>query len=392
MTRYIFVFLMLHSWSEAQRLQSNFSRIQGQISSAATRQPLSYAHIYSLASGNGTVCNAEGKYVLKVPSHSQTDTLVITFIGYRTSKIPFTASDTTQEIDAMLIPDQVTLPEIVVTDLDEIQLLNRVWHNIPANYGTDAYVIRGFYREWSKDTTSDVYHAYAEGVIDIRTNMDGPGKDSVKIVKGIAYRSDSIVHQGNKSYPLPEITEGPYIGLWNDAIKNPDLFIYNLAHYKFKVTDMTSYQDRDVYVLSFAPKEIRGKGKFRGKVYIDSQTYALVKAEFSPVDWVVAHYNTYLRGYSLEKRTYLAEYSRMNNRWYIKFATVENTYRLGRSKIRLFNKMLFSSTEPFGKEFERFSKNKNTVTYMNSFTNLSKNLKSQYWYDYNTIQTEDPEK
>ncbi len=388
MAKYLLLFLSLHSWVEAQQFQSKLSYIQGKIVSHNNGQPLPYAHIYSPSSKTGTVSNAKGEYVLKLPYHTQTDTLIVTFIGYKTAKIPYKHSDTLQTIIISLVTDVVTLPEIAVTGLDEIQLLNKLWRNIPVNYGTDAYITRGFYREWTKDTLSDVYYAYSEGIIDMRISMADFQKDSVKIVKGITYKSDSIVYLGNKSYPLPEITEGPYIGIWTDALKNPDLFIYNLAHYKFKIINITSYQDRNVYVLSFTPKEIRGKGKFKGKIYIDSQTFALVKTEFSPVDWVIAHYNTYLRGYLLEKRTYLTEYSFMNDHWYLKFTTVENTYQLGRSKIRLFNKMLFSSTEPFRKEFEIFARNKNNITQVKSFTNLSKSLESQDWYDYNIIESE----
>lgn len=67
-----------------------------------------------------------------------------------------------------------------------------------------------------------------------------------------------------------------------DVVKNPPDFLMSdyYGQYKFTHSDITTIDDRRIYVISFEQNELVFDPLYKGKLYIDAENYALVMARF----------------------------------------------------------------------------------------------------------------
>ena len=75
-----------------------------------TLEPLESASVYIQNTTIGTVSNADGKFVLLVPSAHVNDTLVVSSIGYKSYKMPISLFDNSKEV--YLEEDIASLEEV----------------------------------------------------------------------------------------------------------------------------------------------------------------------------------------------------------------------------------------------------------------------------------------
>lgn len=92
------------------------TKVSGIVLDAATGDTLPFVNIYFQDTKIGTTSDLEGKYMLE--SYYATDTLVASFVGYRTFKQKV-KKDMTQELIIKLQPADEDLPELVVLPNDE---------------------------------------------------------------------------------------------------------------------------------------------------------------------------------------------------------------------------------------------------------------------------------
>ena len=110
--------------------------------------PLESASVYVKNTTIGTITNADGKFVLLVPQKYQSDTLVISSIGFKSYKIPVNEFDNT--FDVYLESDVASLDEILLvaetrpkTGNDIVlRALERLSENLPDS----SYLQKGFLR------------------------------------------------------------------------------------------------------------------------------------------------------------------------------------------------------------------------------------------------------
>lgn len=92
------------------------TKVSGVVLDAATGDTLPFVNIYFQDTKIGTTSDLEGKYILE--SYYATDTLVASFVGYRTFKQKI-KKDIAQELTIKLQPADEDLPELVVLPNDE---------------------------------------------------------------------------------------------------------------------------------------------------------------------------------------------------------------------------------------------------------------------------------
>ena len=80
-----------------------------------------------------------------------------------------------------------------------------------------------------------------------------------------------------------KVMGGPVFPIQLDIAKNTDFFLnyQNLENYVFKMETPTEINDRQQYVVSFAPKWVMPWALLYGKLYIDRVTLAFTRAELS---------------------------------------------------------------------------------------------------------------
>src|SRR5690606_1745239 len=86
--------------------------ISGKVPDKTTGEAVPFVNVFCYGSQIGTTTDFEGRY--KLSSYDPSDSLVFSYISYKTVVLPV-ALDQTQVINVALEPDLISLQEIVVT-------------------------------------------------------------------------------------------------------------------------------------------------------------------------------------------------------------------------------------------------------------------------------------
>ncbi len=272
----ILIILTLTSQLYAQ----NFVSIEGYIQDAEDDNPVAYSHVIIKDSGTGTVANEDGQFIFKIPISRMQDSIQFSAIGYKSESLLVTDIKDRSNVLIKLSPESKILDEVLITPIDPRALIKTLANNIPANYGTSATKLTGFYRETVK--INDQFYSYLEGVIEAyKTGYDNQSikSDQVKIIKG--RRRENKIIQDSTRLP-PNINSGPLTIHSYDLIKRRANFINakKSKFYTYELTDITTYNGKDIYVVDFKATKPSKKAVAFGKLYIDIDTKALLRADY----------------------------------------------------------------------------------------------------------------
>lgn len=266
------------SWNQGKAPQDTvFKVFTGKVIDAATRKPVVFANVYLIGSSLGTVTNADGEFILKVPVSELHRKVGISNLGYKNlimSLADFKDRDNTIRLELAAI----TLEQVVIRSDDPIDLLRMAYRRIPENYNTDPEMQVGFYRETVKQNRH--YVAVAEAVLDVYKSpytslMD---YDRVKIYKG--RKSEDVRKMDTLMFKLQG---GPRTSFLLDVVKNPGEILSEeyFDKYDFKFTGFASIDGRDNYVIEFDQKPDVELALYKGKIYLDTKNMAIARLDFS---------------------------------------------------------------------------------------------------------------
>ena len=119
-----------------------------------TLLPIEATNIYIQNTTIGTISNSDGKFVLIVPKQHESDTLVISSIGYKTFKTLVNEFDNTAEI--YLEEDIASLDEVLLFAETRPKTGNdivlRALKKLPENLPDSSYIQKGFLRHKERNT------------------------------------------------------------------------------------------------------------------------------------------------------------------------------------------------------------------------------------------------
>ena len=254
-----------------------FTHIMGTILDAESEKPIPYGTIYLKGSSWGTVSNQDGRFHIHIPDTLQSSRLVCSHIGYQKQEIDLTTL-TTHEPVIRLAPNVVSLHEVIVRMRNPITLLKGMHERREKNYPITPSYLTTFYREGTHynkklmDLTEGVFKIYKPGV--------NPGyiSDQVKQLKNnrLSFRSeeDSLI---------AKISGGIGSSLTLDIMQHLPIFLYpESSRYEcvYFFSDITWMEDRCTYVIHFRPTKTAKENFYRGEIYLDAETLALVQIRF----------------------------------------------------------------------------------------------------------------
>lgn len=114
------------------------------------KQPLQYANVYLQNNHSFTTSDAQGGFTLKIKTDNLVyDTLVISFIGFQTEKIPVNLKNSALELKSITLNNNINnLPEFSVVAPPSVKTIMRnARRNIKNNYSRKAMNMDGFNRE-----------------------------------------------------------------------------------------------------------------------------------------------------------------------------------------------------------------------------------------------------
>lgn len=254
---------------------SSYKSIKGLVIDSKTRHPLPYSNVFLINKSTGTITNMGGRFELKISASEPDDTLGVSFIGYKLFKMPVSSLDTGLIIVRMS-SRKIQIREVIVKPLDPIYILTKSIEAIPNNYERKPAVFTAFFRESSRQDNTDI--SLSEAVINIfKEPYTSLREDQIKIFKG---RKGSNTKE--KEFVDFVVQGGLYNTLQLDIVKNLPTFLDAdyFALYEYQLVRIITHFDRPTYVISFDQREGVKYPCFKGKVYIDVESLAIIGASF----------------------------------------------------------------------------------------------------------------
>jgi len=368
--------------------------LSGKVTDYVTREPLSYVSISVLHHPIGTITNLDGEFLLKIPVHHVSDSLVFSFVGYSTSMRAI--RDLQHGSSIPLHSMSVRIREVRVKAVTVEEILDGVRNRIGANYSSNNRMLTGFYRETIRQDND--YISISEAVLEV---LKAPylldfREDRVRLLKARKSPDVKPFHWVNF-----KLQGGPYTITKLDAVKTMETFIDpEFQHlYKYAISDVIWYKDHPVYVISFRPIKNISFPLYRGEMYIDRESLALVYARFSLDNYGLGMAEESLikkkpRGFRIKPLNvdYQVDYQFHNNQWHLHSAKGLIAFRV-RSREDRVNSVFESTSELLitdvkSTDLKRFP-GREQFTIHDIFSEMSMDYDENFWGNYNIIKPDE---
>lgn len=321
-------------------------RVTGRIVDVSTNQPLEYAHIGIENTTIGTVTNSNGSFSLLIDDNAEHETLVVNYIGYSTKKISLKA---VPEKNWVIKMQSITrrLEEVIVTT-EKRSIVEEAIDAIPDNYDLEPMVINAFYR--ASLSHDDTVIQLTETALEIfRTPKRNKFETNLRIAKGRVGR-DTIAFAG-----LMNVNAGigPDVIIVASFLEDHRVIQKKfLKDHEFRLTDITSYDGFDVYVVEFDVANDEVKTGYQGKMLIDVESLAFIQISYQFSDKTAPPplFKGSLAGkilglqdsYWTRSETEL-NYHKVNGKWYASHVRYGSGWVLERTKMNYSEEMTYKA-------------------------------------------------
>jgi CarboxypepD_reg-like domain len=368
--------------------------LQGKIIDSLTQKGIPYVNIGFPKYSIGTSANENGDFILKIPDEKMKDTLVFSSIGYTSFKT--TASQITDiefNKKIALKPNDIKLKEVVIKAFNGKKLVDIFLKKRFENYGTDPVMMQVFCRETMKERDTERYFTQSEGILEMYKASVKYEDDHVRMIKG---RKKPLSNVHNRQV-IPQIVNGPNTGIILDIVKSSRHFLLQNRQFHFVFSGYESINDHVAYVVDFTPRDSTIRvlyntdfDFYKGKIYLDTATFAMIRADFVLSIRGVRVANILLENSEsplvLVNRTFVVNYSEFNQKWYFNSAKIENHYTHEKAKLQLTHKIENVVTQITTQNVRKFSR-KDDINDNDSLEDSVEVFNDAFWDDYNFIKS-----
>ncbi len=316
----------------------------------------------------------EGIATLDLSKMQATDTLVVSYIGYRSQKIFFSKEQKMRSLKIKLKPAHSTLKQVVVTSEKPIKakkIIKKAIKNTAKNYSNKNVILNSFYRETTKE--NDRYIQLNEGFTKIHYTSYPKKKLDAKIWKDWYYdetyafdtetnlkfspllkdfntkadKQSIIASRHSENWSQFGMTStwigDPLLLLALDKIKYQYdfLFPWILRKYRFKNESQEFVNGELCYVISFLPKSKKKRFKldqarknksaiYIGRIYIAKESFAVVKFQYKLA--VERDFGFFERSMPLDYQVEV-NYKKQQDLWFIHNIKLLKTKKVSTTKI-----------------------------------------------------------
>ncbi len=257
------------------RVEPKPFQVSGRVVEKDGKTPVSYAAITLEGEFIGTMTNSEGNFDLKIPFILHNKNIIVSSLGYRQRMLTLTEME--QEPVIRLHNESINLREIQVRPVDPRAVIQQFRHNITKNYIDEPQLMMTFYRETARQDEN--YVGVWEAAMEIlKTPYTYNEPDRVRFLKG---RKTDMNRKPKDVYV--KVQGGPLAVNSLDIVKNSETFLspeYEYL-YKYQFDHPEMMNGRLTWVIRFERLAETDFPCFNGKIFIDSESYALVGAEYS---------------------------------------------------------------------------------------------------------------
>jgi hypothetical protein len=330
-------------------LQAQSYTLRGRVLAGDTRDPLSNA---SVTVGNlnvSSVTNQDGYFTLRVPASARNSRLIIRYLGYENMEIPVITLLDKPNNHIALMPSFIELGPLEVVSGDGSELMREALSRIPQNYSTDPNMMVAFYRESIKKNAN--YISLVETVLDVyKSSYRSYENDQAKIY--IGRKATDITPRDTV---LMKFQGGISTALMLDVAKNPEIVFGERGdEYIFTIQRMININNKPHYEINFMPQNGIKDILFRGKVYLDVESLAIVRMEFNmnvedrkDASFIFIRRKPPKMKVDVEEARYVADFIENNGKWFFNYSSTEVRFRV-RWTNRFFG--LFATNYTIGSE------------------------------------------
>lgn len=378
-------------------LNAQVLTLQGNVVDSKNNTGIPYVNIGFPAYSVGTSSNELGGYIIKIPKERMSDTLVFSSIGYVTYRIAVKDIKPNMLKTVLMQPNDIGLKELVVKSLDANKIIKAVLKLREKNYNTKPVSMQLFCREVTKEKDTEQYFYQSEGVLEVYKSSVTQNDDHVRLIKGRKKKLPLAIERNEKQYPLPSIVNGPTAAVFLDVVKSPQFFLTHIDQFNLIHTGYESINDRSVYIINFTPKDSSKRfilpqdaDFVKGKMYIDTATKAVVRADFElSIRGLWASniaFNNNQSPIELIKRNYVVNYTEYQGKYYFKSTNVENTYIYKGNIAQITNKIECLVTQINLENVKRFSRQGEIGEDESLGENITQ-FDDSFWEDFNFIKS-----
>jgi len=373
-----------------------YSTIRGKLIDAEDGAALPFATVSLLGYSIGAIANAQGEFIFKVPRKYFNEQVCVAHLGYSNLCAPVLQMIDTNKV-YKLSRNFISLQEVIIRKRAAKDLIRAAIENTKNNYQNKPAYLTGFYRESVMRRNN--YMFFSEAVVQIYKSsyVKEFDHDMIKVLK--ARKMENLSEEDSIAVKLKS---GLNACMELDIAKNPINFLNeeNFSDYYYNMSDIVSFNGRNVYVIEFKQTEFVKDALFLGKVYIDIEKLAFAGAEFSiNPDLIKKAQSKYV---SKKKRGMKLRMSSISYR--VSYRLVENTYYLNyvrgqlKMKVRRRKKLFpvnfdtsfeLAVTEVDTVDVKRFKRKEAENLHSVFFDNIHK-YDERFWEHYNFIKPDVP--
>lgn len=330
-------------WSQET---DSFKEFKGIVINGRTKKSLEFATLSVSNTNISSISNLDGEFLLKVPLENLGESVEISYLGYKKLMMPLSQmkeSGNTIELTESF----EKLPDVNIASIDADAVVRKTMENRSQNTLSEPLIVKAFYRESIQKRKT--YASLSEAVVDVyRSPISDQSKDYIvldRARKSTDYRKiDTLVIK---------LQGGPYNNVGMDMVRNRELFFSNdmFEIYRFKFDKMVNMNNRNVYVIDFEQRGSIVEPFYRGKLYIDSESFGLVKTVFS----LNLQNLTRAKKFFVKKKPlnadvipldtrYIVDYREQGGKWYFNYSRIELSFKVKWDK-KLFNSIYNISIE-----------------------------------------------
>lgn len=328
--------------------QKSYTEYKGIIKDIDSKDELIFADVSIVGTNVSTITNNEGEFLIKIPNDLNNPNLSFSYLGFKEKILTLQEFTNLRRSTVFLIPAATELSQVnIVTIKDAEALVKAMLSKKGDNYGDSKNVMTAFYRETIKNRRRNA--SLSEAVVDIYkapyTSSRNDKIDLIKARKSVDYTKLDTV--------AVKLLGGPFSALYTDMIKYQQfVFTYeDLKDYDFTFDNASKVNNRDVYVVNFKQKEAIDYPLYFGKLYIDSESFALVSATYSlNISNRELASKMFIRKKPRKvkvwptKASYRVDYRIKNDQWYYGYSNIALTFKVNWEQ-RLFNSVYTLNSE-----------------------------------------------
>jgi len=174
--------------------------------------------------------------------------------------------------------------------------------------------IENVFEEVFTDIGEEEYWKVKSGIFGQKIDEEETTSDT--LIEDIEHQNDSIKESGRKLYYFSRrINNRLNYSLLND--KDSWEFLYKTSKYNYSLEGGTRVNGEDVYIIEFTPKS---SGKFIGKLYIATNTYAMIRADYEFAEGITGM-NIHLLGIGYSENQFSGSiyYERQGDNYVLKY-------------------------------------------------------------------------